>query len=223
MKKILAIAAVLLFASTGFAQITVSVTEVHSTGSSNSTYARDWFELTNFGAAPVDITGWTMDDNSASFLTSVPLSGITTINPGQSVAFIETGDLATNGPIFAAAWFGGDVPASFVVASYNGSGVGLSSAGDQVNIFDAGGTLITTVTFGAATAGVSFDNAAGLTGSISTLSQVGVNGAFTSFAGSEIGSPGVIAAAVPEPASLMLIGTAICAFAGRRLLRKKAK
>ncbi len=211
----------MLFASTGFAQITLSVTEVHSTGSSNSTYARDWFELTNFGAAPVDITGWAMDDSSASFLTSVPLSGITTINPGQSVAFIETGDLATNGPIFAAAWFGGNVPPSFVVASYNGSGVGLSSTGDAVNIYDSVGNLITSVSFGAATTGISFDNAAGLTGSISTLSQVGVNGAFNSFAGSEVGSPGVIAAAVPEPASLMLIGTAVVTMAGRYLLRRK--
>ena len=51
-----------------------------------------------------------------------------------------------------------------------------------------------------------FDNAAGLSGPISQLSAIGVNGAFLSFEGLEIGSPGVVA--VPEPTSLALLGFA---------------
>jgi hypothetical protein len=205
MKNLFALILLVLSASTSLAQ-NIAITEVHPTGSSNATYTRDWFELTNLGPNSIDITGWRMDDNSASFANSVPLAGVSIINPGQSIPFIETGDLATNGPIFTNAWFGGNVPVGFTVASYNGTQVGLSSGGDQVNIYDASGTLITTVTFGAATTAVTFDNAAGLTGTITTLSQVGFNGAFTSFQGSEIGSPGFIAnAAVPEPSTIMLL------------------
>ena len=66
-----------------------------------------------------------------------------------------------------------------------------------MTIFDAAGERITGVAYGSSTDDVSFDNAAGLGSSgetpatISTLSAVGVNGAFA--AGGEIGSPGTIA------------------------------
>jgi hypothetical protein len=50
--------------------------------------------------------------------------------------------------------------------------------------------------------GTTFDNSSGVNnGAISILSVIGMNGAFTSVTGSEIGSPGVIATVVPEPAS----------------------
>ena len=42
----------------------VVVSEVAPWGSSNTPYAADWFELTNTGSTGVDLTGWTMDDNS---------------------------------------------------------------------------------------------------------------------------------------------------------------
>jgi hypothetical protein len=70
------------------------------------------------------------------------------------------------------------------------------------------------VSFGAATTGLTFDNAAGLTGSISQLSQIGVNGAFRSFNNAEIGSPGRIA--VPEPTSMALAGIGLAGLAALR-------
>ena len=52
---------------------------------------------------------------------------------------------------FKSAWFGNNPPANLQVGSYTGSGIGLSSSGDAVNIFDANGNLKANVTFGVST------------------------------------------------------------------------
>ncbi|HEY2717263.1 MAG TPA: lamin tail domain-containing protein [Solirubrobacterales bacterium] len=172
----------------------IRITEVSSTSSGNSTYKADWWELTNVGTGTVDLTGWKMDDESNALATAVALSGVTSLAPGRSAVFVE-GTTAT-AEAFKTAWFGSSVPAGFLIGSYSGSGVGLGSGGDQVNIFDAGGNRVTGVGFGTATSGVSFDNTAGVGGTttpppaISTLSVAGVHGAFV--AGGETGSPGTI-------------------------------
>jgi hypothetical protein len=200
----------------------IIISEVHSTGSSNLNYGSDWFELTNTGAAAVDITGWRMDDSSADFNLSALLDGVTSIAAGQSVVFVE--DDATAVADMTNSWFGGNVPAGFTAGFYDGSGIGLSSAGDAVRIFDSVGSTVTFVTFGSATLGTSFDNSVGISGgAISTLSSVGVNGAFQS-PDNEIGSPGVIAA-VPEPGSVALLlavsGTAYLRLRRRRVADKQ--
>jgi hypothetical protein len=128
-----------------------------------------------------------MDDSSNSFALSVPIVGIGSVAPGQSVILIEgTSTTATN---FVTAWFGGTPPAGFVIGSYTGSGVGLSTSGDAVNLFNVQGKPVIGVQFGAATTGFTFDNTAGL-GTVTTLSVAGVNGAFLSPDGIETGSPG---------------------------------
>jgi hypothetical protein len=86
----------------------LKITEVAPWSSSNSPFGEDWIEVTNFGTANADITGWTMDDDSNS-ANSALLSGITLIKPGESVIFIEIqpGHNATterNG--FISTWFG---------------------------------------------------------------------------------------------------------------------
>src|SRR5207244_927037 len=80
-------------------------------------------------------------------------------------------------------------------------GVGLSSNGDEVTLFDAAGNLVTGVNFGPAPTTApfaTFDNHAGAGSStlplpvISALCAVGVNGAFAAAAdASELGSPGI--------------------------------
>lgn len=198
------------------ASAAIIISEVHPSGSGNSTYQADWFELTNTGAVAVDITGWRIDDSSNSFATSFPLRGVTSILPGQSVVFAEGNASGSNDATiqaaFQTAWFGGNIPAGFTIGGYGGAGLGLGTSGDGVSIFDSVGTPIVSVTFGAATNLVTFDNAAGLSGAISTLSVVGVNGAFNSQTGNEIGSPGVI----PEPATLGLLGMGCLALIRRR-------
>ena len=198
------------------------ITEVDPSGSS-AAYAADWFELTNTGNTAVDITGWKMDDNSNSSSSAVALRGVTSIAAGQSVIFIEGNSTGTNDAslqsAFITAWWGSSVPNGLVFGGYGGSQVGLSGTADAVNIFDSSGTLIANVSFGAATAGKTFDNTAGQNNAtISTLSATGVNGAFASFNAAEIGSPGVYAPpAVPVPASVWML------FSGLGLLGANAR
>ena len=222
MNKSMLIAAIIALTLASLVRADIIVSEVHPTGSS-ATYKADFFELTNTGTAAVDITGWKVDDSSNAFVTAVALRGVPSIAAGQSVVFAEgKDDGSTDDALkasFKAVWFGTNVPAAFTMGVYGGSGIGLGSSGDAINIFDATGTPVTGVSFGAATLGVTFDNAAGLTGPISTLSVVGINGAFTSVAGGETGSPGTIGA-VPEPGTLGLLGVGAliggCALAFRR-------
>ena len=173
---------------------TVSITEVASWSSSTTSVAADWFEITNYGTTALDITGWKVDDNSNLFTAALPLTGITSIAPGQSVIFLETS--ATNAATiianFKSTWFGINPPANLQVGSYTGASIGLSSSGDAVNLYDANGNLKANVVFGAATTNYSFNNAAGLNNAtITLLSQIGVNGAFAAINDlPQIGSPG---------------------------------
>jgi len=208
--------AALSFALAGAAaQAQIAITEVAPWSSGNSPVAADWFEVTNLGSTAVDISGWKVDDNSNSFLSSAALVGITSIAPGESVIFIEG---ATANANFVAHWFGAQAPAGLQIGRYAGAGIGLGAGGDALNLFTAAGTLVTRVDFGASPASApfaSFDNAIGASGvTLSVLSVVGVNGAFLAAAGGEIGSVGV----VPEPGTwaLMLAGLAAVGGVARR-------
>jgi hypothetical protein len=180
------------------------ISEVTPWSSGNTVYGADWFEITNTGTEAIDITGWKVDDSSNAFATAVLLRGITSIAPGKSVVFIESDVLGNaDAALFAAfstAWFGsGTAPAQLLLGAYGGSGIGLSTSGDAVNLFDSAGNRVTGVSFGASTTGFTFDNAAGLGRAapplplIATLSVAGVNGAFLAADGLETGSPGTIA------------------------------
>ncbi len=177
------------------------ITEVAPWSSSNSPgILADWFELTNVSASAVTLTGYKMDDNSFGFGTSVALNGITTIAPGESVIFIETADLPGKTTAFINTWFGGSAPVGLQIGSYTGSGVGLSSSGDGVIVFNAAGTEQCRVTFGASAGPTyrTFDNTLAHNNvTVSLLSQAGVNGAFAAAANAnEVGSPGYSAPGV---------------------------
>lgn len=195
-------------------QAQVRITEVDANGSSTgAAYGADWFELSNIGSSTVDLTGWKMDDNSDSFSLAVALRNNNSGNafqlaPGQIAVFLEDGTDpsadATLGNNFKTAW-GANLPSNLTLYYYGGSGVGLGSGGDHVNIFDSSGTLQANVLFGTSTlGGGTFDNSAGLNNvTLTQFSQVGANGAFASATSGEIGSPGL----VPEPSALALFGT----------------
>ena len=185
----------------------IFITEVAPWSSSSSPVAADWFELTNKGTSAVNITGWKFDDNSNSFASAVALSGITSIGAGESVIFIEG---ATINSIFRSNWFGVNPPANLQIGNYTGSGIGLSTSGDAVNIYNAAGVLQANVVFGVSPAGpfATFDNAALLNNAtISTLSAAGVNGAFVAVnSNPEIGSPGRINAPATSGITLTQTG-----------------
>ena len=200
------------------------ITEVAPWASGNTPlYATDWFELTNTGASALNISGWQMDDNSNG-MAKVALTGISSIAAGESVIFTENAATAA----FLNTWFGASAPAGLQIGNYTGQGVGLSNGGDAVNIYNSvanGSVLQANVTFGASDALApyqTFDNAAGLNNAaISTLSVAGVNGAFVALNDiNEIGSPGKIAAAIPEPETyvMLLAGLGFMGFASRKRL-----
>jgi len=128
-------------------QSQVRITEVMSSGGTS-----DWFELTNYGSTAIDITGWKVDDNSFNFATSVLLNGVTSIAPNERVIFCENAS-AAYASTFRTFW---GLSEDVQVGTYTGSGIGLSSSGDGVIVFNASGTEIWRVSFGAATAGTSF-------------------------------------------------------------------
>ena len=203
------------------------ISEVAPWASGNSPAGADWFEVTNTTAFAVDITGWRMDDSSDSFAATVALSGITSIAPGESVIFIEGGTVpaATTIANFTAVWFGDNVPANLQIGTYTGGGVGLSTGGDAVNLYNSSGVRQTGVSFGASPGGPSFptfDNAAAAKNTvISTLSAVGSNGGFAAINdANEIASPGSIATVVnhaPVVAGVVTL-SAIAEDSGARLI-----
>ncbi|TRX29196.1 T9SS type A sorting domain-containing protein [Flavobacterium franklandianum] len=176
--------------------VSVSISEVASWSSSNALVVADWFEVTNNGTTALDITGWKVDDSSNLFTSALALNGITSIAPGESVIFLETSSTnsATIIANFKSAWFGTNVPSGLQVGYYTGTGIGLSSSSDAVNLYDASGALMSKVTFGTATTNYTFNNAIGLNNTaITILSQIGVNDAFAAVNDAvQIGSPGSV-------------------------------
>ena len=235
-RRILALAfAICCLASPALAQIsTLRITEAMSSSGLGGT--ADWWEATNYGSSAVDITGWRVDDSSFTFGLSVALNGITSINAGESVAFLETntldsGTVATLISSFRTFWGGSGTSAQ--IGYYAGSGIGFSSAGDGVVMFsDTGVETTPRVTFGAATTGSSFyygyDAAGDPTTSPNTnaiVRTVGILDGQTTFASAtalpqNTGSPGT-AAVVPEPSSAALL--AIAAGAGMALVLRRAR
>ena len=156
-----------------------------------------------------------MDDGSFNFAVSVALSGITTIGAGESVVFIESSGGAGIAS-FRTLWGG---LSGVQVGFYSGSGVGLSSGGDGVGLFNASNALVTQVNFGAATSGSSFFwgyDLAGNTdpsynGLVSTVGTIGTQ--VTTASANDVGSIGS-AIGVPAPGALALFGLA--GIVGRR-------
>jgi len=187
--------------------------------SSSSPVGQDWFEVTNTGSAAIDISGWKVDDNSfgSPSTAQAALSGIASIAAGETVIFIEAPTTATADQkntlinLFKTNWFGSssNAPTGLQIGTYSGSGVGLSSNGDAVVLFNSSGTVQARVDFGASASSPfkTFDNATGINSTstttaatISTFSAAGVNGAFAAANNSnnEIGSPGRVGLTSPS-------------------------
>jgi uncharacterized protein YjiK len=186
------------------------ISEAAPWASGNSPYGADWFEVTNTGTAAADITGWKVDDNSHDYAAAVALAGVTSIGAGQSVVFVDATTVTDAVAKFKTAWFGDKVPAGFTIGTYAGAGIGLSTGGDEVNLYDKDGKRVTGISFGASNTGVSFENPASLGSSgdvtlnpapdASRLSILGTNGAFVAANDpTELGSPGAFGTTIPLP------------------------
>ncbi|MSU32811.1 MAG: hypothetical protein EXS25_09180 [Pedosphaera sp.] len=173
----------------------------------------DWWELTSFAPVPVLLTGWRFDDNSASLPAALVVAQTNLfIAPGESIIFVER----LTSEQFRQWWGTNELPVGLKILTYTGSGIGLSSAGDGVRVWNASSTVnsdtIAAVDFPAGEPGVSF-NYLPETEVFGSLSVLGVNGVYQApgiLAGvPELGSPGRIrsqTAVVPPVAPFLTVG-----------------
>lgn len=135
-------------AAAGSPAPTVLITEVNS----NADGGQDFFEISNYGSAAIDLTGWKWGDshadvndanNSAAFVAGTILA------PGEHLVVVP-GVPGTDENVFRATWgLAGTVP---VVAMLNinndaANPIGLGK-GDAVIIYDANGNVVAAMNYG---------------------------------------------------------------------------
>lgn len=97
----------------------------------------EFVELTNIGGTPVSLAGWRYDDDSADPTIGFDLSGFGIVQPGESVVFTES-----DAEAFRIDW--NLCSSQKLLGGYTNN---LGRA-DQINIFDADGTLVDRLTYG---------------------------------------------------------------------------
>jgi hypothetical protein len=97
----------------------------------------EFIELTNLGVAPVDMTGWSMDDSSAT-AGSFDLSGFGTVAAGETIIITEDPSAAN----FRTVW--GLDPAVKVVEALDHN----LGRNDEINIYDNTSALVDVLTYG---------------------------------------------------------------------------
>ncbi|MDO9072241.1 MAG: lamin tail domain-containing protein [Rubrivivax sp.] len=211
----------LLFAaacvSTG-AQAQVQITEWMYNGNGPT---GEYVEFTNLGSTSVDFTGWSFDDDSRVAGT-VSLSAIGVLAPGAS-ALITEGSEAD----FRAVW---GLGAGVALVGSNITNLGRA---DEINLFDASGTLVDRFAYGdvAFPGTVRAQNASGNPLTLADLDPftvtpgwvlATVGDSFGSYASTlgDVGNPGSFAS-VPEPGTwaLLLAGIAVVGGVARRQQR----
>ena len=176
---------------------------------------REFIEFTNLGPIAIDFTGWSYDDDSRS-VGAYPLSAFGIVAAGESVIITEI-----NPNTFRANW---GLDASVKVWGPYTNNLGN---GDEINIFDAEGTLVDRLAYG------SNPRTRGISGRATSADALGANNVsqwvFSSVGDVEgswqpsvgdVGSPGKtsFAAAVPEPETyaMLLAGLGLIGFTARR-------
>jgi len=96
----------------------------------------EFIEITNLSDEPIDMTGWSMDDDSGT-PGVVSLSGAGVVQPGESFLLVDVAPAS-----FAAAWGLGGVT---ILGPNTAANLGRN---DQINIYDASGGLVDRLTYG---------------------------------------------------------------------------
>src|SRR5262249_11512261 len=150
----------------------------------------DWWELSNFGTNPVNLTGYSWNDNAGGLLAAdpAPFVGLT-IGPGESIVFFQSNAPSSmNAGQFRALWGLGP---NVQVVIYQGNGLG--STGDGIRVWAPGAAgdsdVVDTLDFGAALRGSTFVYNPD-TGIFDGYSTNGVHGAFKAVLSDDVGSPG---------------------------------
>jgi hypothetical protein len=169
------------------------ITEVMSSeakkGSGVTISTSDWWELSNLGSFPVNLEGYRFDDDHDAFSDAQTITNAVTISPGESIVLVE----AMTPADFQTWWGAQNLPSKLQIITY--PSIGFSSDSDAIYLWNAAANAVTdtvaSVTFAAATKGVSFgyDPASGTFGALSVAGQ---NGAFVAPVDGDIGSPGIL-------------------------------
>lgn len=182
----------------------LAITEIAPAQSTNGTFRghNDWWELSNLDDFTVDLRGYRFDDGSATLVAAITFTNESlTIAPGESIVFVE----GMSAKQFRN-WWGPSELKNTQIVSYSGAGLGLSSLGDGIVLWNSGATsdadTIAADVFSTATNGVSFGYDPELE-IFGDLSEVGVNGAWVAPENGDIGSPGFIRN-IPEPRNLTI-------------------
>ncbi len=219
-KAIMAAAAMLVVAMTNSSQGAMRITEWMYSGSDG-----EYIEFTNTGAAPIDLTGWSFDDDSqVPGTTSLSAFGI--LAPGESAILTESVEAA-----FRASW---SLAPTVKVIGSNTNNLGRN---DEINLFDSSSALVDRLTYGD-------QNIPGTirtqnkSGNPITLAALGANdvaqwqlafvgdayGTYASTLG-DLGNPGIGNYVVPEPSTvaLLILGSvALVASGAKRVVRRRS-
>ena len=152
----------------------------------------DWWELTNLDDFTVDLTGYRWDDSSATLSAAITFTNESlSIAPGESIVFVESMTKES----FRSWWGEGNLRADLQIVPYRGAGLGLSTAGDAVNLWNSAATddadTVASEVYSTASLGLSFgyNPDTGVFGDVSTS---GLYGGFGARESGDIGSPGYI-------------------------------
>jgi len=191
------------------------ITEVMASSSHTNTLVNgDWWELYNSGAAALDLTGYSWDDNTRA-AGSADFNGLT-IGAGQALIICQETIGAEQS--WKDLW---GLTGVAVVNLGNTEFQNFSSTGDEVHLYSPSSVEIASVSFGTATSGYSFewDSAGDSLG----LSVLGENDALQATpdagGGPDIASPGLVVV-IPEPSAIALLALGGLVLIGRRRLTR---
>lgn len=194
------VAALCALAAVSVASAQIRITEWMYSGSTG-----EFVEFTNVGGSPIDMTGWSYDDDSQT-PGALDLSAFGVVNPGESVIITEA-----TAADFNAAWSLSGVD---VIGEYTNN----LGRNDEINLYDASSNLVDRLTYGDQNFPGSIRTQE-ISGNPATPAALGANdpyqwvlsadgdafGSTFSTLG-ELGNPGVY---IPEPTSLLLVVLAL--------------
>lgn len=187
---ILAALAALTLPAVGQLAITENMSSASTNNSLGVTRGPDFWELSNFGASAIDLTGykWNDEDGGLAAADGTPFNG-TIIGPGESIVFVQDNVAPVSTPEQFRAWWG--LATNVQVIFYTGNG--QSSTGDRIYLWPpdavADEDYLDLAVFGAAEGRSTFTYNP-LTGAHGIFSTNGVGNAFTAALSDDVGSPG---------------------------------
>ena len=149
------------------------ITEVNSNAAGG-----DFFEIYNYGTAPVDLAGWKWDNDSAAFADPASIAfPAVSVPAGGRLVVVNTLDAAA----FRAAW---GLATSVPVAAIGGPGLGQ---GDAVVLFDTTGKVVASFSYRLSTAAALI--ASDTTPIVAATPSAGVTANLGVHAGPSFGAP----------------------------------